>query len=95
LAVRRKLLDKVSFAKLDKQGLSDVLEMIRTLSSAEVDEKYLKGVLLKIFTQHYANGDSQLTDRIRRAVCYLDQQLHREILELEDWDVPLLVMEGK
>lgn len=95
LAVRQKLLEKSSFAKLDKQGLSDVLEMIRTLSGAEVDEKYLKDVLLKIFTQHYANGDSQLTDRIRRAVCYLDQQLHREILELEDWDVPLLVMERK
>jgi hypothetical protein len=91
LAVRQKLLDKVAFTKLDKQGLSDVLEMMRTLEGTEIDEKYLKGQLLKIFSQHYANGDSALTDKIRRAVCYLDHELHRIDLELEDLDIPLLI----
>lgn len=77
LGVRSALLKKKIPANPDKPYLIDFLLIIRTLQKNEVDAKFLKGHLEKLFNRHYAQGDSRVNDEIRRAVCYLDWLLNQ------------------
>jgi len=76
LKTRQALLEKKIPATVDGRELDHVLDMIRTLSLKEIDEPYLKELLRKLFNRHFAQGNSQLNDKIRRAICYLDWRIY-------------------
>lgn len=77
LRIRKELLGKKNVAALDGNDLGYALDMIRTLERKEIDERYLKDLLKRIFNRNFAKGNSPLNDKIRRAVCYLDWCLYR------------------
>lgn len=77
LGVRAAILKKKIPANPDNQYLIDLLLMIRTFQKNEVDAKFLKGHLAKLFNHHFAQGDARVNDEIRRAVCYLDWVLNK------------------
>lgn len=76
LKARQALVKKERAITLDGKDLDHVLDVIRTLSLKEIDEPYLKDILRKIFNRHFAKGNANLNDKIRRAICYLDWRIY-------------------
>jgi len=77
LKIRQALLVKKVSYKTTGKDLEYLLDMIRTLTRAQIDEPYIKDLLRKIFNRDFAKGNSLLNDKIRRAICYVDWQIYR------------------
>jgi hypothetical protein len=78
LKIREALLKKDVPAGPDSRCLRDIFSAIRTLSRNELDAKFVKGILEKMFNKYYAHGEAALNDALRRAVCYADWILNRD-----------------
>lgn len=77
LKIRQAILEKKASSKATGKDLEYMLDMIRTLTRAQLDESYIKDLLRKIFQREFAKGNSPLNDKIRRAICYVDWCIYR------------------
>jgi hypothetical protein len=72
IATRGKLISGGIQNCTDSQELSDVLDLIMTLSRTEMALVDLRKILLGIFNTHFAKQMFSLNMKIRRAICYVD-----------------------
>jgi hypothetical protein len=72
LDYREDLVRQELLTGLEVDDLKIMLSAMQTLERHEINEHYLKDMLLNVFTQHYARHDRPLTDQFRRTVAYLD-----------------------
>jgi hypothetical protein len=62
-------------SEVAEEELTEILDVVRTLTASEVSSLtpvYLKRLLLTIFNKYYAQQNSTINDKIRRAICYID-----------------------
>lgn len=89
LKIRERLLKNEIPASSDSRCLRDILSVIRTLSKKELDVKFVKSLLEKMFNKHYAHGDGSVNNELRRTVCYVDWLLNRGDANFETQQHPI------
>lgn len=78
------LMDHEVDPSLSGKNLEYCLQTIRGLSAEEVSihSAYLRELLRTWFNKHYAAAQGSLADNLRRAICWVDEALYREEINL-------------
>ncbi len=79
-ASRNKIKDLILSEAIDPkmpfQDLMEALQTIRTLERDEINDRYLCNLLKEWFDEYHSSYSSDLRDKIRRAICYVDMKIN-------------------
>jgi hypothetical protein len=64
--------------KMPIADLEDTLQTIMTLNRSEINDRYLYNLLKEWFDVYYPSDSSDLRNKIRRAICYIDKKINGE-----------------
>ncbi|MBF0164117.1 MAG: hypothetical protein HQM01_06335 [Magnetococcales bacterium] len=74
-----KLMNQAVLPESSPTAMVPYLRAMRMMEPSQVKDRfsYLASLLIVWFNCHYSNGDSTLTDNLRRSICWLDEAMFK------------------